>query len=347
MPSPFGLVKNWFSRNAKHAVVHFLPRDGAPAVKPNDSYVRLWLADMFLKQDRAKFTDYYPMVHATLELSYADKRVEFTSVARAPEGQLGPGERRNYPLTPLLPWRGGVIELEVGLSILPGKNLLAPVLDVLGSLSKLIAPPLGSALAVADQVGAAVNGLLDANSEPIVLGLHDSFAAAGGGARTLQAGHLLVAGCSPAALPSAGLAISDGSLHVARDGRTEPLTGVDYMLIEVSALAERDDWRFPALEQAINQALDAIIVHGNRDEFARYRDAALSMIITSTDLTPTDRQRVAVAVRDELVAAEGGGQRAFGEAFPDLRTIVATRAPTAADARDLPPLSLGSLVSPV
>jgi hypothetical protein len=81
--------------------------------------VRLWLTDMFLKRDREWFENQYPMVHATIQLTYAGETASFSSLARAPEGRLGPGERRNYPLTPLLPWSGGVVELEAGLSALP------------------------------------------------------------------------------------------------------------------------------------------------------------------------------------------------------------------------------------
>lgn len=336
-------MKSWVSKNADRFVLTFIPAPDRPELKPNECYVRLWLADMFLKRDRQWFEDRYPMVHASLQLSYAGQQASFTTVARAPEGALAPGERRNYPLSPLLPWRGGVIEVEAGLSGLPGKNLLAPVLDVLGDLSKLVAPPLSSALAVVNQVGAAVDGLLTANNEPVVLGLHEAFAAQGAGARQLQAGHLAVVAASPAELPPSSLSIVDGVLHT----NSRPLTAVDHMLIEVSGLIERDDWRFPALDETIASALNAILVHDNREEFERYRDAALSTVLTSTDLTPLDRTRVALAIRSELAAADGKGEGLVGDQFPTLDAIVAYHAPTVAEARTLPKPTLESLLAPM
>ena len=82
---------------------------------PQQDYLRIWLSDMFLARDRAWFRDRHPAVHASVRLTFANwPGLEFTAVARPPEGMLGPGERRDYPLTPLIPYSGGVVELEAG-----------------------------------------------------------------------------------------------------------------------------------------------------------------------------------------------------------------------------------------
>jgi hypothetical protein len=344
MSSILDRMKSWVNRNADHFVVHFIPAADAPPLVAHQSYLRLWLTDMFLKRDREWFENQYPMVHATVQLTYAGRTASFSSLARAPEGRLGPGDRRNYPLTPLLPWSGGVVEIEAGLSALPGKNLLAPALDVLQQVSRLVAPPLSSALAVADQVGAAIDGLLSANNEPVVLGLHDAFATQGGGARALQPGHFAVVAKRPAELKAEALSVVASELHVTADGATRQLTDADYLLVEVSSLRERDDWRFPALEELIAKAVEAV-VGGNQDDYERYRTAALTMALTASDLTPVDRQRVARAVRDELTAAAGAGEGAVPAESSDLETIVASRAPSLEEASAAPRLTLDELLA--
>jgi hypothetical protein len=116
------------------------------------------------------------------------------------------------------------------------------------------------------------------------------------------------------------------------------------MLVGVSGLKERDDWRFPALEEAIKKAIEAAVKE-DRPTYETHRSTAIAMALTSSDLTPVDRQRVARAVRDELRAAEAAGQGAVGVEPPPVEKIVARRALPYAEAQNLPQLSLEELLA--
>lgn len=152
-------IQDWFARNGQLLTVEFLPAgEGSDfEIRPERDYLRVWLSDMLLARDRAWFTDRHPAVHASVRLTFANRAGrEFTTVARPPEGALGPGRRRDYALTPLIPYAGGVVELEAGLTAIEGESGLTAGLDLLQQLSGLLVPPLEQALKIADVVAGGV-----------------------------------------------------------------------------------------------------------------------------------------------------------------------------------------------
>src|ERR1700722_14736699 len=94
-------------------------------LKPERSYFRLWLTEMFLTQSKAWFKDWYPAVHSSVRLKFGNQSdVNFSRGVRAPEEPLANRVLLNYRLTELMPFNGGVVELGAGLLALEGKNYL-------------------------------------------------------------------------------------------------------------------------------------------------------------------------------------------------------------------------------
>src|SRR5436309_2835760 len=129
-----GLV-NWFKdrweREAKrYKYVNLDPKqvqlsggrtaDSEPLVAGNH-YFRLWLVGMSLKNDREWFKAWQPAVYSSITFTFGDKTETLTHVAGQSRlkdvgtQSLDKVISLNYPLTALVPFNGGTIELDAGL----------------------------------------------------------------------------------------------------------------------------------------------------------------------------------------------------------------------------------------
>lgn len=320
-------VSDWWSSEAVHLSSAFYPDPAGAALRPHQSYLRVWVSEMFLAHDRQRGVDRYPAVQASIRLRFAGSDgATFSTIVRPPQGQEGPGVRRDHPLTELLPYAGGVLDLQVGLLDVEGVNHVALALDVLGDFASLLAPPLSTALTVADKVAGGIGKIdaaLSASGQRPLLALERSLVSSGGGgAATLQPGCIAVIRASETDVPPGSCTVVDGYLYRNVNGQLEHLTGHDYMVVRIEARAERDDWRFPEWDRLIGQA-QAAQIGGKVDDAKALRQEVLSRIVLSGDLTPVDRKRVAKLVKDELDAFELGA--AAEERLGSVSSLVAQR----------------------
>jgi len=320
-------VSDWWSSESVHLSNAFYPDPAGAVLQPHQSYLRVWLSEMFLASDRDHGVDRFPAVQASVRLRFAGSDgVTFSTMVRPAVGQEGPGVRRDRPLTELLPYAGGLLDLQVGLLDVEGVNHVALALDVLGDFATLLVPPLSTALAVADKVAngiGRIDGALSAGGRRPLLVLERSLASPGGGsAAVLQAGCLVVIRATEAEVPAASCTVVDGYLYRVIDGKLEHLTGHDYMVVRIEARAERDDWRFPEWDRLIGRS-QAAQISGKVDEAKALRQEVLSKIVLSGDLTPVDRKRVGKLVKDELDAFDLGA--AGGERLSSVSSLVAQR----------------------
>jgi hypothetical protein len=307
-------IRQWWSSQSEPLVDAFLPDGNAP-IRPYRGYLRLWLAEMSLAHDRRAATDRYPALQATVRLSFGGSPdTVFATVVRPPVGQEGPGIRRDIPLTALLPYAGGTVDLQVSLLDVAGTDDLAVALDILGEFSSLLTPPLATVAGVAGKVATGINRIgdrLEAGGQRPVLTVQRSLA---GDARGLQPGHLVGALATADALPDGSFTVHGGRLR--RTAGNQPVAGLDYLVLRLEVTAERDDWRFPEWDALIGQAFEARML-GQQDRFEQLRTDVLARIVLAADLTPADRQRVARLVRDEL------DDSALGAAGEERQTTVA------------------------
>jgi hypothetical protein len=313
-------------------------------LEPNAGYFRVWLSDMYLARSRDWFTNRYPAVHASVSLRFGEhEQATFSTLSRPAPDMLGPGVFNNFALTPLLPYRGGTVELTVGLTVLKGASLLVAGLDVLGDFSGLIGPPLSQTLGVATKVTSGVTKLIDAVGDGVVLSLANTFAAAGGtGANVLAPGWWAIVRAPQERISPASLRVDNNRLHTFDGEGLHPLAGYDHMLLRIEGRRERDDWRFANIEALINKAHRAYF-GGQEREFLVYRNAALAEVFSTPDLTPVDHQRVANAIAAELDAVRDLPLAMTGQPRP-LAQIIAEHAPSADEILRGPPITLGQLV---
>jgi hypothetical protein len=290
-------------------------------LKPERSYFRLWLTEMFLTQSKDWFKDWYPAVHSSVRLKFGNQSdVNFSRVVRAPEEALANGVLLNYRLTELMPFNGGVVELEAGLLALEGKNHLKAAIDILANFSSLVAAPLSQALTIAEKVSGSMQDLLGSTNGKIHLPFHQTFTATGGGGgNELRPGYIAVVLATAYQIDKDRLSVKDDRLHYVIGSRDEPrpFEGYDYMLFRIEGREQRDDWRLKNIQEPLDKAKEALI-QNETEKAEAFKKIALVTAWQSPDLAAYDRRRVVQAIKEELdeIAREG-----FGALPPEERDL--------------------------
>lgn len=292
-------VASWVTANAQQVTVRFLVDDAGASLAPNAGYLRLWLAEGFLARQRSWGADQFPALHGGVTLNvHGGDRATFSSFSRPPDAWNARGAQLDFPITTLLPFSGGTVEVEAALYEARVGGPLGTAVELMGGLSSLLGPPLSTAALVADKISTGLDAVLSSTGSQPVLALHTALISAGGGGTALRSGHLVLLDAPEQQLLGTPT-IHDGRLHL-RDDRGHSLpTDLDYLVVRIECRSERDDWRLPELDDLIRAAGTAFL-QGHQDSYAALRTDAITRAWNSRDLTPLDRKRVALLVRDEL-----------------------------------------------
>lgn len=314
-------IKNGFSKNAAIISYAELPDATAPvaSIRQDEHYFRLWLTQMFLTTGQKWFVDRHPAVNAEIVVKFGhQEKMTFGRMVAPSQANFSQGFFANYPLTELMPYRGGVVELTAGLLALPGDNGWMTAVKILEKFSGLVTPPLAQAISVAQEFSGVVGDFLgDSNATPH-LGLHDTFAAAGGGGGAgFAPGYIVVVLAPAGTYPAGSLSIKDKLLHVRTPaGGTAPLTAHDFMVFRVEARVERDDLLLKNIDEPFRQACQAI-ADGNAKKADACERAAIAAALLSPDLTWPDQRRVVEVMKDRIASLRAMGLGAAPMPGPD------------------------------
>ena len=330
-------ITGWFDANAQHVTVEFIPDSGGSPVAAYGGYLRIWLAEGFLAKAKTWGNEHFPVLHGGAALTFLGGTTPFTTFARPPGSWTIPGAQLDFPLTPLLPFDGGIVEVEAALYQASTAGPLVTALKILGSFDTLLAPPLSVAATIAGKVADGVDAVL--GSDQPVLGVHWAMVAPGGGGNVLRPGSLAVV-ASPRDALAGRLSVESNGLCLDDGHGPRQLTGTDYLVVRIECRADRDDWRFPELDELIRAAGRANI-DGYAEEFRDRRTEAITRAWNSSDLTPQDRIRVAKLVADEIDATSA--LHAVPGPDRSLEVIAQERLP-APDAPELTNLTLKGLL---
>jgi hypothetical protein len=333
-------VQSWFVANAGHMTVAFLPEVNGQALHPGRGYLRIWLAEGFLARQRTWGNQHFPALHGGVSLNILGAQATFSSFSRPPQSWAVPGAHLDFQLTPLLPYSGGTVEIEAALYQASTQGPLSTAVDLIGGLASLMGPPLATAAQIADKLSDGLDAVLDATGDQPVLGMHYTMVAPGGAGATTRPGLIVLIGAAQSDIPGMPV-INNGRLHLRTPEGDRLPTGFDYLVVRVECRPDRDDWRFPELDSLIRAAGEAFI-RGETETFTARSTDAIARAWNSVDLTPVDRKRVALLVKDELdglgeLGVVPGGDRA-------LHNIAPKRLPAADDHR-LIGLTLNELLS--
>jgi hypothetical protein len=270
-------------------------------------YVRLRLADMFLKHEVRWFRTLFPAVHSLVRFDFGSQRVEIPNVADSSrvgmqQGVGGDIVARNFVLTPTVPFNGGIIELDAGLLAIEGENYLGNFIHALGGFASLLAvPQLSAVIGLAQPLAAGVQDLLGGGNGRRHIGLHDSFTA-----DQLKPGYLAVIRASESDLPLERLYVVGDQLRQGTGlaaGQHGPLVGYDYMLFRLEVFEDRDDLeQLTSIWQPLSEARSQL---RNQDEKKAefYLLEAKQRAYDAPELTRVDRRRAITVLNEQYQQA--------------------------------------------
>jgi hypothetical protein len=334
-------VKGWAEKNTQGFVCAYIPKeqtdltDSIETIKPYRDYFRIWMSQMYLSKEREWFTDWYPAVHTSVQLKFASRTVKISHVT-GPDEEHSRGVKLDYAVTDLLPFAGGKVEIESGLIALKGKNYISASISILQEFSGLVAAPISQALDIAQKVSSGMDRLVGANNGEVRLAFHREFVAAGGGGSELKPGYIAVVAASPDEVNENSLSVKGSQLYFGNPARR--FEGSNYMLFRVEGRSDRDDWRFPIIEEAMNSSIEAAL-KGKVKDAEEFQTAALTAVWQSPDLAPQDRRRVVDAIKVEIASATGQERGAVRDSKRNLDQVMKARAMPLEAALRQPPLT--------
>ena len=292
------------TKDAEHYTYITLPQPSpeVPVIKADEHYFQLRMVDMFLSKGRTWFTDWHPAVTSQVKLKFgARDATPICRVASPPHEALSPGVFVNYPLTDLLPYRGGEVDVQAGLLGLKGASAWTMPIALLERFSGLVGAPLAASLAVAEQVAGGLNELLAKASERVHLGFHQAFTP--GGAPFVSSYHIIV-GAPDGKIEPAQLSIEGDRLRYQETPHSpkRALDEYDYIVIAIDGVVDRKDFEFPDIESAMLRAKEAL-KEPDLDAYEKNRRAAIAAALSSPDLVEAARTRVVAAIKSRLKAA--------------------------------------------
>jgi len=340
-------VKRTGQRQAQAFILTELPGpgDGRAAI-PETDYIRVWLCEMFLANQSTLLANWLPAAHVNVSLTQQGQpATEFSRVLRPkPDNNAGGSVLLNYPITDLVPFNGGVLEVEAALVGLQTGTRLDVVVDVLQAVSQLPLPGFDQAISIARQVSSSTKSLVEGTDGAVHIDVHQGWSSGPGvnaaASNTLKDIYMAALLASDQQVDPGSLHVVDGRLHQAgSDGSTSHLLGWDFLLLRVEVCDRRDDFWLPELKDQLNKAIDALN-EGAPDLAERYRTAAIAMAWKSPAFTWTDRDRVIGAVHARFDAIASSGHGAAGISGPEsLAELVNTYGPTVDEVRAKGPLT--------
>ncbi|MFZ4816375.1 MAG: hypothetical protein ACOYL5_17705 [Phototrophicaceae bacterium] len=332
------LIQNWAQQNAKRYIYAPIPKarvdipyDDTPLVA-DGSYLRVWLNEMFLARSREWFKEWYPAVQASVNLRFADQpAVTFSRVVRAPNEALARGVLMNYPLTELLPYRGGTVQIEAALLAFMGSDSIATSLRLLENVGKLVAAPLGQTLAIAQTVTAGIDELVGAVDGKVHLALHQTLVSTPSVANALRPGYIATINATEAQLDINQLSVKESRLLY----KGQPLEGYDYFLLQIEKVTARDDWQLSYIDDLLDRTVQATI-DGDAVKAETFRKALNFAVYQSDDLTYTDKRRVLALIKERLDFYTGASTEALSTAVTPQSLNELVNRPQAA----IPPIVL-------
>jgi len=304
----FQTVKRWAEQNSERYIYTRIPPIRTDVeisnmpLKPDESYFRIWLNEMHLANSREWFTEWYPAVQASVNLRFGGEvPMTYSRIVRAPNEALTRGVLINYPLTELLPYRGGVVEVEAALMAFKGTSgtdYIGSALGLLENFGGLVSVPLGQAVQVAQAVNKGIDDLIAVADGRVHLSLHQALISGSNRSNSLREGFLAVILATPEQLDRTKLSVRENRLLY--DGGL--LTGYDYMLLQIESRSERDDWELSYIDNLMDKIANAY-AFGKTGEAKTFQEALKVAVFDSNDFTFKDKVRVlrAIARRIEIL----------------------------------------------
>lgn len=281
----------------------------APQLETEETYLRLRLTRMFLRNRREWFKTKYPIVHMLARFAGIEGRVETHFVAQ-PEiaGNAGTNNLDEIVtldqtlLGPLL-YRGGDLDLLIGLYAAPADDWAQRFIGLAEGVSQLtLNSALTTAISVATTIKSAVETSLVGDGVTLKLGLDKELKAN----EWLAPGYLVMIAAPDDTIDRNALVVEDGEL-LTKQGRI--YREHDYIVLAIEVTDSRSDWQSLGYGHQWQTLLKTA---SEADDVQRVKDAYLAFsgaVMSSVDLSWRDRsaivklaQKRVKAIRDARTA---------------------------------------------
>ncbi|MEM7115778.1 MAG: hypothetical protein AAF614_25280 [Chloroflexota bacterium] len=267
-----------------------------------ESYVRLRLARMFLKERRKLFQTKYPVVNALTRFAGLDGIVEVNFVVK-PE-MAGDSDTSRLDdivsldqtlLGPVL-YRGGDMELMLGLYAAPADDWAQRFIQLAEGISQLtLNSVVSTAISMTSTIKTAIENALSGDGLDLKLGLDQELKEN----VWLAPGHLVMIAAPENSIDVANLVIKDGEL---RTEQGDIYSEHDYLLLEIEVTSQRSDWQTLGYgrlwDDLLNMAANANDIQAVKSSYTTFS----GVIMASDDLSWADRTAI-VSLAQQRVKA--------------------------------------------
>jgi hypothetical protein len=306
------------------------PRGRETVIDADKAYFFVRLKEMYISETRKLWRKMFPLVHGFVAYSGKEEH------AVAGPGQLKElGEANldriitlNYPLAGPIAYKGGDLNLLVGLYSVPGEDATRILIDMVGQVASLGGLALGPYPQIATAIKTGVENLVGINSARLELGVRDTFYPK----NLLREGYYVGINAPEAEIPFGLLWLRDGRLVKGADpiaGR--PYEDYDYFVLEIERRDRRVDWPglpgMAAMQEKFAAVMrDTLAVPEKRQRLAALWPEFQQLLADSAFLVGPDREQIAndvsLELKKRLEALETGNPfetRAWGDSHPVRR----------------------------
>jgi hypothetical protein len=267
---------------------------------PEESYLRLRLSRMFLKNRRELFKTHYPVVNAQTSFAGLDGEVEVNFIVQptlpTQSGQTALVDVVTLNQTLLGPilYRGGDLKLMLGLYAAPAEDWAQRFIKMAEGASQLaMNAPLVTAVCLAGVVKTAVENSFTSDGLDLRLGLDSELQAD----NWLKPGHLVMIAAPDEALNPGTLRVDDCEL---RDASGNIYVEHDYLIIAIEVTKQRSDWQpleYGSIwQKLLKTAADSDDLQAVRDSYTTFSGA----ILVSSDLSWPDRNAIIATAQQRV-----------------------------------------------
>jgi hypothetical protein len=280
----------------------------------DDEYINIFLKSMRVGYSRKGLSTYYGAVHSYISLLHrGGKPAKFNAVTTPASLEQLDAKRIynvvnfNKPLLDSIPYRGGNIDLEIGLFSIKTSDLARPFISLLTEMSNLAGVTfISAALPYAASIEKGINLLAGATEESsLEIGISTTY-------NKIETGYYAVVKAPKNELDVRDIRIGPDFSLTDKDGGS--LSDYPYIVFQIFSTKRRDNWfDIPEIAKSYQTLQEDV----NKANYANARESLLIFrrsLYTSNDLLRADAEKIFEQVNAEttpLLEAADQAVRSF------------------------------------
>ncbi len=305
-----GFLSKIFKSRAKDWYYGRLSKDQVPnkveskVISPNTVYVDIWLRSLRIVNVRKGLNTFYPVVHSFISIPYLgkDKPAEFNMMTTPTKLEKLDAKRidrivtLNKRMLGPIPYRGGDLELEVGLFSIKSADLAGPYLSLVEEISAQAGVSvINQALQFAEPLKKGINLLTGGIDDTILeVGLATSYSG-----NLLQTGYYVVVRAEKNQLNPDELSIDPDDFILLYKG--SKVKDFPYLVFEITTSTKKETWwEIPGISESYRQLTDALSegkINEIEETFALFKRSVYS----SNDLITADKKKIVEKVKTNTI----------------------------------------------